>query len=584
MTASDPRSVAATKRRVPPMLLASLLSLLVSLAIVSPYFVRGTASGHDFEFHVASWQDVAFQWKEGTLYPRWTALTNHGFGEPRFIFYPPLSWLLGAALVRVLPGAWAVILFLVLTQTFAGVSAFVLLRRLVGERAALFGALCYAANPYFLLITYIRSDFAEQLACAFFPLLLLGVLRVSGLIEDPASRFRKLVAFAVPFAAIWLTNAPAAVIATYSVTLLFAWVALTSHSWKVAVRGASGMALGFGLAGFYLMPAAYEQRWVNISQALSSGLLPSQNFLFTQLDDVDHNWFNLIASACALGLILLCAVTALGTGCFGSSANAIKDAKGRAGKYAVARGLLVLAAAASVMMLRFTTPLWNVLPKLRFVQFPWRWMSMVALLCACFLALAAERKRFAVWVVTFVILTGPLTALFLNNGWWDPDEMPTLESLVTDGTGFEGTDEYDPLGDDHQDLPVKAPLAQILPDDSGAVPKGPNQIVVLQWITEQKKISTNLSQESQIGLRVLNYPAWRVEVNGKKIDPQRADNFNEMVVPIPSGESVVTVRFTRTWDRTAGLVLSLLSLVLLAILWFLGRPVAMREAPSSSVA
>jgi uncharacterized membrane protein len=578
MTTSDPRLVAAPKRRVPAILLASFLAFLVSLAIVSPYFVRGTASGHDFEFHVASWQDVAFQWKEGTLYPRWTALTNHGFGEPRFIFYPPLSWLLGAALVRFLPGAWAVILFVVLTQTIAGLSAFVLLRRLVGERAALFGALCYAANPNFLLITYIRSDFAEQLACALFPWLLLGALRVSNLLEDRAANFRKLVAFAMPFAAIWLTNAPAAVIATYTSALLFAWVAFTSRSWRVAARGASGMALGFGLAGFYLLPAIYEQRWVNISQALSSGLLPSQNFLFTQLDDVDHNWFNLIATWCALGLILLCALAALGSGCFASSS------KGRAGKYAVARALLGLAVAASVLMLRFTAPLWNVLPELRFVQFPWRWMSMVALFCACFLALAAERKRLVMWVFAFLILTAPLSAVFLNNGWWDADEMPTLEALVTSGAGFEGTDEYDPLGDDHQDLPVKAPLAQLLPDDPGTAPKETGRIEVLQWTTEAKKIAVNFPEESQIVLRVLNYPAWRVEVNGRRIDPQRADNVNEMVVPVPPGQTLVTVRFTRSWDRAVGIIISLFSLLLLVSLWFAGRAELKQETPQANAA
>jgi hypothetical protein len=577
MTVSDPRSVAISKRRLPPLVIACLLSLLVSLAIVSPYFVRGTASGHDFEFHVASWQDVAFQWKEGTLYPRWTALTNHGFGEPRFIFYPPLSWLLGAALVRVLPGAWAVILFVVLTQTIAGLSAFVLIRRLVGEGAALFGALCYAANPNFLLMSYIRSDFAEQLACAFFPLLLLGALRVGNLFEDGASRSRKLVAFAVPFAAIWLSNAPAAVIATYTSALLFAWAAFTSRSWRVAARGAAGMVLGFGLAGFYLVPAIYEQRWVNISQALSSGLLPSQNFLFTEIGDVEHNWFNCIASTCALGVILLCALAALGSGCFGSSSRA------RLGKCDVSRVFLMLAAAGSMLMMRFTAPLWNVLPKLRFVQFPWRWMSMVALLCACFLALAAERKRFAIWILTVLILTAPLAALFLDNGWWDPDEMPTLEAMVSDGTGFDGTDEYDPLGDDHQDLPVKAPLAQLLPEDSVA-PKETAKIQVLEWTTEEKRIAVNLPKESRIALRVLNYPAWRVEVNGEKLDPQRADNFNEMVVPVPSGESLVTVRFTRTWDRSVGILISLLSLLLLASSWLLGRTVAEREEKQSEVA
>jgi hypothetical protein len=573
MTVSNPGPVAGPKRRMPPLLLACLLSLLVSLAIVSPYFVRGTASGHDFEFHMASWQDVALQWKEGTVYPRWTALTNHGFGEPRFIFYPPLSWIAGAALIRIIPGPWAVVLFVILTETLAGISAFLLLRRLVGERAALFGAVCYAANPNFLLITYIRSDFAEQLACALFPLLFLAALRVSDLLEDKASYTRKVIAFALLFAAIWLSNAPAAVIVTYSSALIFAWAAFASRSWRLAVRSACGMALGFGLAGFYLVPAVYEQRWVNISQALSSGLLPSENFLFTQLNDVDHNWFNLIATSSALGMMILCALAAVGSGCFASSSQA------RVGKDAVARVFLVLAAFASFLMVHFSAPLWNILPKLRFVQFPWRWMSIVGLLCACFLALAAERKRFAMWVLAFLLLTIPLAALFLRNGWWDPDEMPTLEAMVTNGTGFDGTDEYDPLGDDHQDLPQKAPLAQVLPDDSGSAPKEPGKIQVLEWTTERKRLEVNMGQASQIALRVLNYPAWRVEVNGKKIEPQRLDDLNEMVVPVPPGTSLIQVRFTRTWDRAAGITISLLSLLLLTILWFAGREAGRESSP-----
>jgi len=61
------------------------------------------------------------------------------------------------------------------------------------------------------------------------------------------------------------------------------------------VGGAGGLALGL-LDEFLSFARRYEQRWVNIAQALRRAA-SSQNFLYTAIDDPEHNLFNWIASA-----------------------------------------------------------------------------------------------------------------------------------------------------------------------------------------------------------------------------------------------------------------------------------------------
>jgi hypothetical protein len=541
--------------------------LLLSVLIVLPFFWRGTASGHDFEFHAASWFDAACQWKQGILYPRWTAWTNHGFGEPRFIFYPPLSWFLGAALTLLFPCPAVPVLFIVLVQTLAGLSAYFLLRRLAGPRGALFGAACYVINPNALLLTYVRSDFAEQLACAIFPLLLLAALRLCELLDDSPPARSSIALFALPFAGVWLSNAPAAVIASYSMALLIAWAAILRRSWRIIVRGIAGLALGLGLASFYLVPAAYEQRWVNIGQALSSGLLPAQNFLFTAIDDVEHTWFNWISSFCALSLILLFGLAALFSRRFARAAGSSARARHTFG------ALLLLGTAATLLTLRRSLPLWNFVPKLQFVQFPWRWMSIIAVVCACFLAVAMQRRRGWLGFALVLVLTLPLASFLVNNTWWDEDEMPIMKDAISSGHGYDGTDEYDPRGDDHLDLPLNAPLVKVLPAESSQTAAPETRVTVQRWTTEDKEIRVEARSPARIALRVLNYPAWRVEVNGQPTLAERMDDVNQMVVPVGGGKSEIRVRFERTTDRKAGNAIAMVSgLVAVILLWSGPKP------------
>ena len=544
-----------------------MVSVCVSFAVLTPFFRLGTASGHDVAFHMASWLDAAGQWKQGTIFPRWTEWANFGFGEPRFIFYPPLSWLFGALLGTIFPWSSVAVVFIGCVQTFAGLSAYALFRRIADSRfARLLAAAGFAANPYSLLIIYMRSDFAELLAIAIFPLLMLATLRLIGLVRGgEGGRYSKIVSFAIPFCAVWLCNAPAGVIATYSVAFTFLVAAVRQRSVAILTDSACGMGLGFGLASFYLIPAVYEQRWVQISAALYGGLTPADNFLYAKTSDVEHDAFNRIASHMASLLILWTVFAAVAAWRGGShrTAGTLKSE--------VFVAMLALSTVAIVLMLPITNIFWRYLPELRFVQFPWRWMSIVALGAILFTAESARGHLRWMWMLLAALAIFGSAHYLVKHAWWDTEDMPALQAAIQDGSGFEGTDEYDAAGDDHGDLPQKLPRA-FLASDAGKPGAGSNaKIVIEQWTAEHRSVRVITAKPDRVELRLLNYPAWRVTVNGSAVSLRHPEGTGQMIVPVSAGESELRADFTRTPDRAFAGWISIVSAVTSLSLLFCRR-------------
>jgi hypothetical protein len=211
------------------------------------------------------------------------------------------------------------------------------------------------------------------------------------------------------------------------------------------------------------------------------------------------------------------------------------------------------------------------------VQFPWRWMSILAVPFAYFVAAAVAKRRSRwIWVGGLLVVLSGMAAFFVHSTWWDSDDVATLRAGIVAGTGFDGVDEYDPLGDDHYNLPPSAPSVQVLADDlAGPKPsayKGSGATVLVErWTVTNKKLRVTAMAPARVALRLLNYPAWRVEVNGSRVVPEGAADSGQMILELPAGESQVSIRLLRTLDRTLGGVFSLLSALLTLGLLFGSR-------------
>lgn len=526
--------------------MALLVVGLAAFAAEIPFFFFGTPSGHDVEFHLYSWLEVLAQWKHGILFPRWAALAHFGYGEPRFLFYPPASWTLGAGLSAIFPWTLASPIYVWTVLVLAGMSMFVLVRRWLGQRDALFAALLYALNPYHLVIIYWRSAFAELLASCLVPLLLLLVLRVVD------GKRRAVIPLGMLLAAAWLTNAPAAVMIHYSLALLLLIFAWQRRSGRILLIGAGAVALGACLAAFYLLPAIYEQKWIDITQAISPGSRPQDSFLFTHTTDPDHDAFNHIVSWVA---VLEMAVIAIGAWL----AKGWRDS--RRETWLLLSGWAV---ATSVLMFPFTLFLWNRLPKMEYMQFPWRWLLCLSMIFSVFVTVGLQRwwQRGAVCVLSLLVIVAGWARM--QAPWWDnAADLREMQDNIATGAGYEGVDEYLPLGADSGGIDKDARKVTV---------DGPAHaaIDVLRWGAESKEFTVQMSAPDRVALRLFRYPAWTVTVNQQAVETTERPATGQMLVPVAAGMNRVQLKFVRTWDRSVGGWISALTILVLGV-WQLRR-------------
>jgi hypothetical protein len=601
-----------------------LIPLAAFLAII-PLLIKGCSCGHDYDFHLLSWMEAARQFTYGNLHPHWAYTPAYNAGEPRFVFYPPLSWTIGAILGLLFPWTGTPILYTWLALTASGLAMHRLAKDFTTPTAALLAAVVYTVNPYMLFTAYERTAYAELLAAAFIPFLLQAILR------DEVTIPR----IAVPIALLWLTNAPAAVMSCYALALLAAiriatdssrsprvapnnqstknpgTPSTTDPSWSTTNPGApyldsemwasresatapahsdtsnassqtplqlarntiAGTALGLGLAAFYILPAAYERRYVQIAMAIIPNMRIQDNFLFHHTGDMPHDQVLHTASLIAATLIAATIIT-LTTLRLTQKARVPHPSQSyREGwdpRTSISQNILIplttLTIVITLLLTPITTLLWTHAPELAFLQFPWRLIALLVAVLALAIALALApinlkpSSTAALTLITAAVLTYPAYILF-HQTCDEEDTVQARLAVFQSNHGAEPTDEYTPITADNDALAHTNPPYWLSQDPNAKAPGNS------QPGPAPTHLTANAPAPEDIIFNLRDYPAWRITLNGTPITDHIQRDDGLIAFPIPTGPSTINIAYAQTRDQTLGDILSLASLALLALLF-----------------
>ncbi len=154
-----------------------LLLLALALVPIVPQLLFGYG-GHDFRQHVPSWMELHDLWAAGQFHAGWAPRANFTLGDLRFSYYPPVSFMIGAALATLLPFKLVPAVYVWITFAGCGLAMYYSSRDFVALADRWEG--CRAVHgwgSYLLTTSLVRLAVAEAITLTWLPFVFLYLYR-----------------------------------------------------------------------------------------------------------------------------------------------------------------------------------------------------------------------------------------------------------------------------------------------------------------------------------------------------------------------------------------------------------------------
>jgi hypothetical protein len=578
-----------------------LVALAICLLAIWPFISRsGLPQATDAELHIFRLAELGRLFRAGELFPRWAPNFYYGYGYPIFNYYAPLTYYVG--LIAELMPFWnavdAVKIVFVLGILLGGLGAYGYSARNWGRLPALVATAAYVYAPFILFVDpYARGDLAESFSFGVFPVAIWALDRQR---THPGAWTWLLST--VLIALLVLSHNLMAVVFAAILAGWCLWVyllgdfpstdGLPSSVFRrlIHLRLVLALLTGIGLAAFFWLVVGLEQDAVNLGSLIGQGDNFDFRTHFLSLRELLSPARLMDWAATEPDYVLSVGVVQWLLAGAGLISLAVGWSKRRSqvGYFALVAVVLLF------LMLPLSRPIWETVPYLPFLQFPWRLLGPAAFALAVLAAAGAEGmmklrpQSVARWLPVFLVGLTMVSALpLIQVPPWPPDFGPTTalrvlqEELAGRWLGTTSTSDFVPVTVDTIPKPQRSLLedfAAVRPLDRvnrHTLPEGSS--VTSQEITPLHfRYQVDSPTDFLLRLYLFEFPGWEVTLDGQTTGTELGRPEGFIVVPVPAGQHVVEVRFGATAERRLAYATSALSAVMAVGYAFLLRS---RRAP-----
>jgi hypothetical protein len=488
----------------------------------------------------------------GQFFPGW-GNDNFGFGSVGVRFYPPVAFY-GLAIAEMLTGNWFSALWIsLLFWMFLGSSAvYLFVKEFSTSYQGLIAAIIYAVVPQHLNEIFQFFLFAEFAAWGVLPFCFWFLTRVCR-----GGSWYDAMLFSFAYSVLILTHIPTTIIASFCFPIYVLTLLDRQRILPVFKKLAASIAMTIAATSFRWINLVFEYDWLaHNSDKWATGYYQYSAWFFPNvLHERGQFIYVLTSTLFDISMVMTIGLTIPAIVYLYVRRN---ERTGTAWKMLAAS--VATASFAFFMLSQPSRFIWDGLPFLQKIQFPWRWLSVVSLLAVIAFALAVpklleifrSRERLIAYpalALVFAIVLFDITQIIIPSDPIPSAKFSAVEKKLAEEPIFEG---WWPVWARHESFQY----------NSGASADG-RQVEVTSTSSLSRTLLVASGEGADLSVPIFFYPHWKASVNGNPVAVSFSEN-GVVSIPIAGEAALVKLYFEEPARNVLAIWLSLIAWLMIS--------------------